>query len=85
MKTIWKSPLEITDRQTIQMQPDAEILTVQVQNGVPCIWAHVDPEQPMAVREILTVGTGHPAPDEIEGYIGTYQTYGGQFVWHVFG
>lgn len=45
MKTIYKYPLDVTDRQVIAMPEDAEILTVQVQNGKPMLWAVVDPNK----------------------------------------
>lgn len=39
MKKIYKYAIEITDDQDIVMPVGAKILTVQNQNGVPCIWA----------------------------------------------
>lgn len=46
MKRIFKYQLEITDRQTILLPHDAEILSVQVQNQKPCLWAKVDEKMP---------------------------------------
>ena len=43
MKKIYKYAIEITDDRDIVMPVGAKILTVQNQNGVPCIWAMVDP------------------------------------------
>ena len=43
MKKIYKYRIEVTDDQNIEMPVGAKILTVQTQNGVPCIWAMVDP------------------------------------------
>lgn len=86
MKTaIWKFPIQTTDFQTIEMPQYATILTVQTQFDMPCIWAEVNPEAPMAKRLILVYGTGHPMDDKEERkYIGTYQLQGGSLVFHVF-
>lgn len=37
MKKIYKYRIEVTDDQNIEMPVGAKILTVQTQNGVPCI------------------------------------------------
>ena len=86
MKTIWKYPIIITDRQTITIPVDAEILTVALQDDIPCIWAMVDTEVPPEIRHIEIFGTGNPIPFERgitnRKYIGSlHQNY---FVWHVF-
>lgn len=80
MKTIWKFEPVLEVSQAISMPAGAEILSVQVQNGEPCIWAKVDRDAPLVPRLIEIVGTGHYAPDH--PYIGTVQT--GEFVWHFF-
>lgn len=87
MKTIYKYPLEITDRQEIEMPREARILAVQVQNNVPCLWAVVDTELPLKERIFDTFGTGNPVDNYINythNYIGTYQVRGGSLVFHVF-
>jgi len=58
-KQIWKYPLETTDGQTIRMPKDSQILCVQTQFDRPCLWALVDPNQPLEDRHILIFGTGH--------------------------
>ena len=52
MRTIWKYELAMIGRQTVPMPADAEILSVQVQAGVPCLWALVKPDAPTAPRFI---------------------------------
>lgn len=90
MRTIWKFEIsEITDRFSIDMPSDAEILTVQVQNGNPCIWAIVESEHTEDRRYFEIIGTGHPFKedrDEIveRKYIGTFQLYGGGIIFHLF-
>jgi hypothetical protein len=67
------------------MPLDAEILTVQLQDGQmfnACIWAKVNPENELEKRQFVVIGTGHSFDDTNHKYIGTYQE--GFFVWHVF-
>lgn len=84
MKSIWKFPLQITDEQTLEIPKYSEMLAVQVQNGVPCLWARVDPTASKETRKIITHGTGHQVPPATGQYIGTYQVAGGDLVFHVF-
>lgn len=85
MKAIWKFPLETTDFQVIRMPSDAEILAVQTQDGVPCIWAMVDTTDPPESRIFRIYGTGHPVnADEELAYVGTCQLHGGSLVFHIF-
>lgn len=97
METIWKYQLEITDRQEIMMPYNAQILTVQVQNGILCLWARVNPtakkdpvyDEEDRKRRIEIIGTGNPIPkltiaEARRKYIGSCVMEGGYFVWHVF-
>lgn len=85
MKTIYKVKLAIEDSQFISFQQPAQVLSVQVQNEVPCLWVMVDTEQPFFNYEISTFGTGNPIPKDFNGtFIGTYQLRNGRFVGHVF-
>lgn len=85
MTTIWKFPLRITDSQEIKIPDGAQILSVQVQDGQPCIWALLDETAKTYSRKIGMFGTGHPMPKEFAGkYIGTYQLRNGDVVFHVF-
>lgn len=82
--TIYKYPLETTDEQKIEMPKGANILTVQVQNGTPCLWALVNPENRPEQRIISIFGTGNPIKPANIVYIGTYQLMEGKLVLHVF-
>lgn len=86
MKTIWKYPLKVVDQQTIRMPERAQILSVQTQNGTPCIWALVQPDAVLLPRTINTFGTGHPIDGNPGAFVGTYQLQGGALVlvFHVF-
>ncbi len=81
---IWKYPLEVVPQQIIEMPIEAKILTVQVQQKIPCIWALVNPGVYLTKREIRIVGTGHKFDDSLATYIGTFQQLNGALVWHVF-
>ena len=84
MVSIWKFALQTIDKQKIKMPVGAELLTVQVQNGEPCLWARVDTEEPIEPRQIAIHGTGHELPDSTRKYIGTYQMAGDTLIFHVF-
>lgn len=85
MKTIYKYPLEIIDYQSIEIPLGSEILTVQIQNEIPCIWAIVNPDFIKIKYTFRIFGTGNPIEDDFKGsYIGTYQSQGGKLVFHVF-
>lgn len=86
MKTVWKFPLHVNDVQFVTMPANAHILTVQAQDGRPCLWALVNPAMPTETRKILTTGTGHEREDldAYVNYIGTYQLERGALIFHVF-
>lgn len=81
---VWKFPLQLAERQVIEMPVGAKLLTVQIQHDIPCIWALVDPAAPTTPLDIRTLGTGQAFDAEDFKYIGTYQIHGGGFVFHVF-
>lgn len=87
-KVIWKFPLEAKIYCEISIPKDAEILTVQDQFNEAMMWALVNPENEKEKRKFTIIGTGHEIPDLVFGiikkYIGTYQTYSGNYVYHVF-
>ena len=82
MKTIWKFELQPTV--AFSMPGGAEILCVQNQNGLPQLWALVDPEVKAELRGFTCYGTGHAVPDNPGRYIGTVQMHAGELIFHVF-
>lgn len=83
MNAIWKFPIKaLQARFALNMPKGAEILSVQMQGGVPTIWASVDPHNGEIAREFAIVGTGHQEVTRYHHYLGTVQD--GMFVWHVF-
>ncbi|MBU2060058.1 MAG: hypothetical protein KKB38_20300 [Gammaproteobacteria bacterium] len=84
MRTIWKYQIPIQDYFELELPKDAEILTVQMQYGIPCLWALVDPTAQQEFRLFRLSGTGHPVETLNLDYIGTVQQAEGQLIWHVF-
>lgn len=80
---IWKYQFDIADKVTIQMAVGAEILSVQMQDGVPTIWALCDPSAAIDNREFRVYGTGHLCHSSASKFIGTLQLQNG-LVFHVF-
>lgn len=59
------------------------LLTVQVQDGVPCLWYEIEPDAgPSHQSEIhvMIVGTGFEVPEDPYRYVATTQR--GTNVWH---
>ena len=85
MQTIWKFPFKIERQITIEMPRGAKVLSIQVQDGVPCMWATVDSDSGMVPQKFNLYGTGSKLPTywgKSMRYVDTFQH--GEFVWHVF-
>ena len=85
--TIWKVPIKPTDEQTISLPKDAVILTIQIQNENPYLWALVNPAAELENRYIQIFGTGYPINYDTpisRKYITTFQMANGQIVFHAF-
>jgi len=90
MKNIYKYELPLGLSPIIEMPYDAEILSIQSQDGKIQIWAIVDDKDMLVGRQFHILGTGNGFPQEV-GYAiagnafkhhATVQQ--GEFVWHVF-
>lgn len=86
-KTIWKYRLP-RDGQTIEIHEHiVEVLHIGAQDGVPCLWAVVDPQCPRdGYTEVVAWGTGWPLPDDVyqeTDYWGSCVD-GAGYVWHYF-
>ena len=89
MRIIYKYALAIQDEQLINMPKFAQILDVQVQSGVPCIWAFIDTDEERISRKIITYGTGEDVSGDFlrvpsRTYLATYQLTEEGLVFHVF-
>lgn len=85
-KTIWKFPFTVSDEVRVDMPARAQVLSVQLQNGQPTMWALVDPEARLVTHRFRVFGTGHPVPFGIitAQFVGTFQMHGGALVFHLF-
>lgn len=83
MKTIYKYPIQITDEQEITMPIGAEVIHAGLDpQGMPCLWAKVESDNPTEDVSVLVVGTGNPIMFHTERHVGSFVQ--GPFVWHVF-
>lgn len=84
MTTIWKFPLQLNaDVQVLGIPQPAILLTCQLLDGGPCLWALVDPEARTETVTIHIIKTGRSVPDGLT-YLATLQLAGGALVYHVF-
>lgn len=85
MRTIYKFPLQVAALQQVDMPAESKILCVQIQRGVPCLWAVVERGAiHQWSRTIRMIGTGREAPGETDEYLGTIQIDDGALVLHAF-
>lgn len=88
MNKIFKYPVRIQDEFSIEMPCGSSILSVQIQNGAPQLWALVEVGAPLVRRKLAIRGTGHDATFRDEQrtarYVDTFQMQGGSLVWHLF-
>lgn len=83
MKTVHKYPFYLSFMFQLSMPAGAEILMVEDQDRVPCIWALVDPSASFETRTFRLYGTGYLI--ENSGPLkhrGSFQQ--GRSVWHLF-
>lgn len=86
-KTIWKFQLQVLDTQFIWIPKNAEILSVQNQNEVPCMWALVNPTEEKEEKCFEIFGTGQDVNCDMgidRRFIGTFQLHTDSLVFHLF-
>lgn len=82
---MYKYMLKIsTATQVVKMPLTAKIMTLQLQEGNPCMWALVDPAEELVDRTFDTYGTGQQLPGGYQEYVGTYVLDEMEYVGHVF-
>ena len=86
-KTIWKYNLP-RDGETIEIHEHiVEVLHIGAQDGIPRLWAIVDPDLPReGYTEVVAWGTGWPLPDDVYqecDYWGSCEDWQG-YIWHYF-
>lgn len=82
-RCVYKYPIVLAAEAFVELPFRAEILTAQLQRHELCLWALVDPDEPMRRRFLTIVGTGSPVEGDVR-YISTFQMNGGEYVFHVF-
>lgn len=84
MRKIYKYELPVDGGIIAIKQYIIKILSIQEQNGIPVMWAIVDPDDEVVEPlKIIAIGTGWELPTGLEDYLGTAQDEYG-FVWHYF-
>jgi hypothetical protein len=74
----------LTDPRTVvQMAYDGSVLTVQVVDDVPTMFARVNPNSQQSERVFVTFASAQPIGDGSLSYVGTYQLPAGDS-FHVF-
>ena len=84
MKSVWKFPITSPGKVVIAMPKGSKVLCVQVQHGVPCIWALCDTDAKKKDRTFYAYSTGDVHGSNKCEYIGTFQFNAGNLVYHVF-
>ena len=83
-KTIWKYTIPIKDYHSIEMPFGAEILSFQLQCGVPTIWVLMDTVGEITNRRFRLIGTGHDIVEAGLKYIGTIKMMEEILTYHLF-
>lgn len=82
MRTIWKFPL-LGQRTVLQLPRGAQVLTVAMQEGAPCLWAEIpDTRAPTVDFTVRIYGTGHELPPSWLSHLATFMD--GPFVLHAY-
>jgi hypothetical protein len=82
MKQIWKYEIPLEKSFRLDVPSHNLVLSVQMQNEVPCVWILVDPDAPKEPKLFHLYWTGVDL-GWIGKFIGTIQTPDG-LVWHLF-
>jgi hypothetical protein len=83
MKTVWKYECPVQDRFELQIPEGSELLHIENQHNVPCMWFRVDPHAKKEYCTFLMRGTGHDCSDTGK-HLGSVQLSGGMLVFHIF-
>ena len=83
-RIIWKYHVPVSGSFELMMPLGAKILDVQIQHGIPVMWAAVDPMGLQYPKAFRIIGTGHPLEDLTGDYIGTFQLEDGNLAFHLF-
>lgn len=80
---IFKYDIDTPGVNYVSMPRGAQILSTDIQHGVPRVWALVDPVEAPEMRRIAVYPTGQLL-DEVGNFVGTLLATDGLLVLHVF-
>lgn len=83
MKTIHKYPLSY-ENTTLFAPSDFTPLHVEVQNGIPCLWALVETSSAKKNMIVYCLGTGTGISFDGLRFLGTVVLHREHLVWHFF-
>lgn len=84
MKTIWKYPIRIEEKFSINLPNGAKPLCVGVDNNnTPCIWAEVNTNNKYVKKTFYGYTTGQDMKRSGK-YIGTLFLYESSFIFHIY-
>lgn len=77
MKVIYKYPLPVKEKFTIELPQYAQIIRVEDVDGLFYLWAIVDTEAPLVLRYIECYKTGQPIETELKWlfFLGTCKLF----------
>jgi len=81
---ILKWPIQPYGLTTHSIPQGVRFLTVQAQDGVPCVWGAVDENTAAKPVYFYSYATGEEIPEYPGTYLGTFQLMDGALVYHVF-
>lgn len=74
---IYKYTLPVQGVIEMDLPVGAQLLTLQAQFDIPCLWALVTPDAEREIRHLRMYGTGHPIDHDPGQYIGSFHLHGG--------
>jgi len=83
-RVIWKYPLGNSAFQSLDVPMDYKILAVQLQRNIPCLWIEVQSDNPKERLDLVINSTGLGLCVFSDVYIGTFQLFDGQEVYHLY-
>lgn len=84
MRTVHKYEVPINDLVTLTLPCVHELLHFGNQHDVPTLWALVDPESALMMRQFRLAGTGHIIREQNVRHVGTAQFGDVALVFHLF-
>lgn len=86
-KVIWKYELGIGET-ILKVPKDGDIIYLNNQNEIPCLWILVDPKEELITRIFKVVGTGEEIDcgnnSDFPLFVGSFQIVSASFVGHIF-